>query len=351
MNFSFNTDINNIYQSQSVTEDPITPLTREDRLKQLNYRLAEIKVLLCEEQRLVVPEDVISAIRSELRFAPRQEKKQMRRWIRAADSVDDRLSLLIVQKHLCEQDIKSLASVAESSSWQSQSTTKDDTPQSPKQQAETGVDSVTSCDAVKYFRDRYPSIPIDFLIVEVELSIKGLKQEICRQVLPAIFDLPLGYATYVSDKADSVHMSLLRLNSLLEELKSIDGVKAAGNQDPESKPESVKSVKDLRKSTPQESELRRQKTMIVDIARWEQLDWKLPIKGYTKADYQSEVDRRYKLAQNVSKRHAQVTRWCSEINRHLNKVNDDGTNCTDLNAGYTGLNTGSHTYNAFGPKR
>lgn len=322
----------NSVASVSVENGADDTIVKHHQLSSLYVRSLELESVMDELRPFVLTTADAGKMRRDLRTYTGLYRSKLKKEYKRCLAASKEYKTLQSDHHATLNEINQLTRPR----WQSQS--KQEQPEQMKSCVDANCDSDgQEDDQIAAFRRGFKEIPIVHFKRSIEKKLEGLATSISMGCVNNLELLDTNYPTVEHLRND--YRTYLRLMKVMARIESGDGLETAGTRVP-NKPETPNPNKD--KDT-QDSELRRQKTLATGIARWEQLEWKLPMQDFKKLDYQREVNRRYKLANGVSKRHARVTQWCIEVNNYLRTVNSDGTNKTSLSQGFNGLNTGSKT--------
>ena len=161
---------------------------------------------------------------------------------------------------------------------------------------------------------------------DITLLLRDEHASLLREMQTGVVDFFMTESTALAAKSKFQHHRLAtikRILTLVSDSKGMDSDETESLEPNDSPPKKSDFKKD-------ESELRRLKTLIKQITSWEQLEWKIPLPGFTKDDYQTEVNRRHQLAAGVSKRHNRLDKWIVELNQYYAKYSDDGTQTQGL---------------------
>mgnify|MGYP003572095842 FL=1 len=199
-------------------------------------------------------------------------------------------------------------------------------------------------DSTQQFLKKHPLLAPDMLITFIEKEMQGKTSSIAARLPAEMAAASSDCSTLESRSIELDYQHIVQMDNLLKCLRGCNGVRTDENDNSDKNDQIEKTPSGVAEQT-QSSELRKQKTLAVTTARWEQLDWELPLKGCnTKVDYQAEIDRRTKLAGSVSKRHAKIRQYCDSINKYLSTHDSKGNDISGNNQITRGLNTGQPTY-------
>lgn len=307
-------------ESESVQLDTVKNYSARNRLQK---RLLEIEGLMDSHELCLLDNRERRLISFKLTKATKKTKRLLNEQLRLDDEVRQRYDRLELQYLDTLRDLNSLMS---SQSFASQSKSSKDILDTTEPAPEQGQEN-----------------PSDARLLALKVALPGLTNQDLFQILQEerasiLRDIRTGAVDYLlTDSTAQASMlpyllsrfseicNILAHSSLnvLEDPKGIDSDKLESLDKKDSKTPQSDFKKD-------ESELRRLKTLIKQISSWDQLEWKIPLPGFTKDDYQTEVNRRHQLAAGVSKRHNRLDKWIVELNQHYSKYNDDGTSTQGL---------------------